>query len=1167
MPVNLRLRWYRAVATIASSIGSAVATGLSAAVGSGAGSAPAITSPSFLVAGTVDTLYPTTTFTATGSTPITWTSTALPAGMTFTTVNNQGVLAGTPTATSSGSITFTATNALGSDGRALTLTVGAAGAGTAPFNLSNSLGTAVAGSLYSVSLSAQGAPSTFTWASIGSALPGWLTLVSNGTLSGTPPSTTTLTGLQFSCTNTAGTTNTGILSLPIVAAGSIPPEIKTDLLPIAVIGQPYTAALKSTGGATTTWSIADGFTYGTAIEYGSSLPNGLTLDASTGVISGTPTSGAVTVEGYTVRATNAYGHDEKINIRIEILSNPYSKPIITNSLGQPQSPPCAVLGVPYSYKLAYASTDTGPVTWAITAGTLPAGLSFDTATGTINGTPTAISSNFTGADITVTATNNGGTSDASAITVTVVSAVLTTSLPTATAGASYRYKLLSPSEQPVTWAVSPALPSGLALDTSTGIISGTPAGAMASANYTFTATVNSVVSTQVIPLAVNAATGSAIANLTIQVGPGTGVPQGTYITLDKFTAMTTWVDGAYSQEFWRCNNVVDDISFIATKETGASRYELWMYREPKRYRRGTLNDPWPYYGPSGNILRLESCSDRYYDVQISASGAPVTPQFSSGATTRVLCATGTVRRLATDFKAWDWARINSLISSYKVPGYDTDYIGYMFASSIVNGNPDGIKTSAGLVNHNLLGGRASSYWYDGVRSGQGGAYISSRAVNHSWEARAISELKKGITTNLTNLLNQMRVAAEYSGVFPQWVNLDPQNFKPYDPQVGTNRWMTIGGVIGNGGETRQNTFFVPQRPEYPSQVTHMYNNGHIAFQATRDPYYLMLLQNNSHVALSQLVAGLQIAYAKQVDPNIVNTAYWANGAPIGDLPFYLLTAIQYRAFAWGSKEILKSWIARQSCGVAADFLQPIAVYDKMLTDIANQWTAQQAPQEAVSITTTNQAEIPNAARKILNIRDWTFEQKYTLGTYQSDYTSTTNQTPWALYGSSFTSVYPLAAFTYALAAGRTEFRPLLEKQVLEITDRINYIGGDRLTTIPANVGASVPQAPTDSSGLYVAPVPYSNMAGFVTYWLPRWEAFRNADNTKFAGPGSNLAGYEFCINAMAVHQLNQLGVFSPPIQVSDVSNANSNSLTTFNNQTAKTTDSGGVHTGYAFKWN
>ena len=90
--------------------------------------APVITSPASLVAGTVNSVYPSTTFTASGTAPITWTVTngTLPAGMTF---SSAGVLSGTPTATASGSITFTATNALGADSRTLTLTVNAAGAG------------------------------------------------------------------------------------------------------------------------------------------------------------------------------------------------------------------------------------------------------------------------------------------------------------------------------------------------------------------------------------------------------------------------------------------------------------------------------------------------------------------------------------------------------------------------------------------------------------------------------------------------------------------------------------------------------------------------------------------------------------------------------------------------------------------------------------------------------------------------------------------------------------------------------------------------------------------------------------------------------------------------------------------------------------------------------
>jgi hypothetical protein len=131
--LGVRIRWVRTSGplTVACAIGNASAVGLQATVtGPLAPTAPTITSPSFLVAGTVNTVYPSTTFTASGSTPITWSVTAgtLPTGMSFSTA---GVLSGTPTATASGSITFTATNAYGSDSRALTLTVNAAGASTA----------------------------------------------------------------------------------------------------------------------------------------------------------------------------------------------------------------------------------------------------------------------------------------------------------------------------------------------------------------------------------------------------------------------------------------------------------------------------------------------------------------------------------------------------------------------------------------------------------------------------------------------------------------------------------------------------------------------------------------------------------------------------------------------------------------------------------------------------------------------------------------------------------------------------------------------------------------------------------------------------------------------------------------------------------------------------
>ena len=87
------------------------------------GAAPIITSPTSLPAGTANTAYTNTQFSASGTEPITWSNTgSLPSGMTF---SSSGLLSGTPTATANSSITFTATNAYGSNNSVLTLTINA----------------------------------------------------------------------------------------------------------------------------------------------------------------------------------------------------------------------------------------------------------------------------------------------------------------------------------------------------------------------------------------------------------------------------------------------------------------------------------------------------------------------------------------------------------------------------------------------------------------------------------------------------------------------------------------------------------------------------------------------------------------------------------------------------------------------------------------------------------------------------------------------------------------------------------------------------------------------------------------------------------------------------------------------------------------------------------
>lgn len=145
------------------------------------------------------------------------------------------------------------------------------------------------------------------------------------------------------------------------------------------------------------------------------------------------------------------------------------------------------VGTAYNQTLA-ANGGTGPYgSWSITSGTLPAGLALNASTGVISGTPTT--ANGSGVSVTVRALDSFGcpATGTVAIKICPVITLTPTSLPASSAGATYSATVTaSGSASAYVYTVSSgSLPSGLSLNASTGVISGT---VMSSTAQTFTVT-------------------------------------------------------------------------------------------------------------------------------------------------------------------------------------------------------------------------------------------------------------------------------------------------------------------------------------------------------------------------------------------------------------------------------------------------------------------------------------------------------------------------------------------------------------------------------------------------------------------------------------------------------------------------------------------------------
>ena len=191
------------------------------------------------------------------------------------------------------------------------------------------------------------------------------------------------------------------------------------------------------------------------------LPGSLSLNTATGLISGTPTTAAVSTVTLSARNSSGTG---STTLTLTIHAATTQAPVIT-------SPTTAsgMMGGGFSYQIVATNTPT-----SYAASGLPAGLSVNISTGSISGTPITVGTSTA----SMSAANATGTGRGTlTVTVNVPALVfLTTALPNGRIGSAYSATLAaSGGTKPYTWTlISGTLPAGLSLNASSGAITGSP---------------------------------------------------------------------------------------------------------------------------------------------------------------------------------------------------------------------------------------------------------------------------------------------------------------------------------------------------------------------------------------------------------------------------------------------------------------------------------------------------------------------------------------------------------------------------------------------------------------------------------------------------------------------------------------------------------------------
>jgi hypothetical protein len=432
---------------------------------------------------------------------------ALPAGVTFVdNGNGTATLAGIATTSGSFPFTITANNGTGTAAtQNFTLTVG-----QAPAISSGASATFTVGAAGSFSVATTGFPAPSLTET--GALPGGVSFVDNGNgtakLSGTPAATTGGTyTITIKAHNGFGSDATQTFTLTV------------DQAPAITSASATTFSANAAGSFTVT---STGFPKPALTETGA-LPAGVTfLDNGNGTATLSGTASAQGTFAITITASNGVGSNATQAFTLTV----NTAPAFTSA-----NHATFTVGTAGTFTVTATGTPTPSLT---ETGTLPTGVTFNSTTGVLSGTPAAGTGKAY--PITFTASNGVGANATQTFTLTVDQAPAVTSLnsTTFTVGTFASFTVMTSGFPAPALTLTGALPAGVTFTDNgngTGTLSGTPASGTA-ATYPITFTANNGVApngTQSFTLTVNTAP-------VITSGASTTFTVG---TLGTFTVTTT----------------------------------------------------------------------------------------------------------------------------------------------------------------------------------------------------------------------------------------------------------------------------------------------------------------------------------------------------------------------------------------------------------------------------------------------------------------------------------------------------------------------------------------------------------------------------------------------------------------------------------------------------